>query len=48
MRMAAARNLEVLVWTVNDPVIARKMTDLGVKAITTDRPRWLKEEMDKL
>jgi glycerophosphoryl diester phosphodiesterase len=48
MRMAAARNLEVLVWTVNDPVIAKKMTDMGVKAITTDRPRWLKEEMGKL
>jgi glycerophosphoryl diester phosphodiesterase len=48
MQMAAAHNLEVLVWTVNDPAIAKKMTDLGVKGITTDRPRWLKEEMEKL
>ena len=48
MKMAHARNLEVLVWTVNDPVVAKKMDELGVKAITTDRPRWLKEEMEKL
>jgi len=48
MQMAADRNLEVLVWTVNDPVVAKRMTELGVKGITTDRPRWLKEEMAKL
>jgi glycerophosphoryl diester phosphodiesterase len=48
MQMAAARNLEVLVWTVNDPAVAKRMTELGVKGITTDRPRWLKEEMAKL
>lgn len=48
MEMAKAHNLEVLTWTVNDPVIAKQMADLGVKAITTDRPKWLKEEMEKL
>ncbi len=48
MQLARELNLEVLTWTVNDPVIAKKMTDLGVKAITTDRPKWLKEEMTKL
>ena len=45
---AAAHNLEVLTWTVNDPEIGKKMVELGVKAITTDRPNWLKEEMEKL
>ncbi len=48
MQMAKAHNLEVLTWTVNDPAVAREMADLGVKAITTDRPKWLKEEMDKI
>jgi glycerophosphoryl diester phosphodiesterase len=48
MEMANKYNLEVLVWTVNDPEIAKQMNNLGVKAITTDRPRWLKEEMEKL
>jgi glycerophosphoryl diester phosphodiesterase len=48
MDLAKKLNIEVLTWTVNDPEIAKKMTDLGVKAITTDRPKWLKEEMTKL
>lgn len=48
VQMAKKLNLEVLTWTVNDPGIAQKMTDLSVKAITTDRPKWLKEEMEKL
>jgi glycerophosphoryl diester phosphodiesterase len=48
MDLAKKLNIEVLTWTVNDPEIAKKMTDLGVKAITTDRPKWLKEEMAKL
>lgn len=48
MQWAKEQNLEVLTWTVNDPEVAKRMTDLGVKAITTDRPKWLKEEMAKL
>jgi glycerophosphoryl diester phosphodiesterase len=45
MQMANELNLEVLTWTVNDPEIAKRMTELGVTGITTDRPKWLKEEM---
>ena len=37
--------LDVWCWTVNDPQTARKMKDLGVTAITTDRPKWLKEQI---
>ncbi len=48
MRLAKENNLEVLTWTVNDPAVAKKMIELGVKAITTDRPQWLKEEINKL
>lgn len=48
MQMAQKNNLEVLTWTVNDPEIAKRMTKLGVIGITTDRPKWLKEEMGKL
>ena len=32
-------------WTVNDPGTAWSMKQLGVTAITTDRPRWLKEQL---
>jgi glycerophosphoryl diester phosphodiesterase len=32
-------------WTVNDPRLARRMIDLGVQSITTDRPGWLREKL---
>lgn len=48
VQMAKELNLEVLTWTVNDPETAKKMTKLGVTGITTDRPKWLKQEMEKL
>ena len=41
-------NLEVLTWTVDDPAEAKRLTELGVVGITTNRPKWLKEEMAKL
>ena len=37
--------LEFHVWTVNDPVVARRMITLGVDSITTDRPGWLLEQL---
>lgn len=37
--------LDVWCWTVNDPETARKMKTLGVTAVTTDRPQWLKEQL---
>jgi len=37
IRRAHARGLEVVAWTVNDPVIARLMAWYGVDRITTDR-----------
>ena len=37
--------LDLWCWTVNDPDTGKKMKNLGVSAITTDRPRWLKEQM---
>ena len=37
--------LEVWCWTVNLPEDARKMRDDGVTTVTTDRPKWLKENM---
>lgn len=46
--MAKENNLEVLSWTVDDPKEAKRLTDIGVTGITTNRPKWLKEEMAKL
>lgn len=41
-------NLEVLTWTVDDPAEAKRLTEIGVTGLTTNRPKWLKEEMGKL
>lgn len=37
--------LKLLVWTVNDPQVARQMIAAGVEGITTDRPAWLREQL---
>ena len=43
-----ARGLDVWCWTVNDPETALKMKELGVTAITTDRPSWLKKSLETM
>jgi glycerophosphoryl diester phosphodiesterase len=47
MERCRAAGLEVWCWTVNDPETAEKMKKLGVSAVTTDRPAWLKKNMAK-
>jgi glycerophosphoryl diester phosphodiesterase len=37
--------LKVVVWTVNDPKIARRLIEAGVDGITTDRPGWMREQL---
>lgn len=39
--------LELHVWTVNDPVIAKRLMKLGVDSITTDRPGWLRTQLER-
>ena len=48
MALAKDLKLEVLTWTVDDPKEARRLINLGVTEITTNRPKWLKEELSKL
>jgi len=43
MALAKEHNLEVLAWTVDDPAETKRLNDLGVTRITTNRPKWLKE-----
>lgn len=40
-----AAGLKLLVWTVNDPAVARRLAEAGVDGITTDRPGWLREQL---
>lgn len=45
--VAAVRQakLGLYVWTVDDPKVARKLMELGVNGITTNRPGWLREQL---
>ena len=45
-RLRDAGFKEFHVWTVNDPQVARFYRDLGVASITTDRPGWLREQLE--
>ena len=48
MEIAKENKMEVLTWTVDNPTEAKRLTELGVTKITTNRPDWLKEELGKL
>jgi len=40
-----AAGLKLYVWTVNDLKEAKRLKELGVDGITTDRPGWLREHL---
>ena len=40
-----AEGLEFHAWTINEVDVARRLIDLGVDSITTDRPGWLRGEL---
>ena len=46
MQMATENNLEVLTWTVDDPAEAERLAKLGVTGITTNRPGWMREQLE--
>jgi len=40
-----SKDLTLAVWTVNDPADAKRLTEAGVDAITTDRPQFIREAL---
>jgi glycerophosphoryl diester phosphodiesterase len=38
-------NMEIHVWTVDDPDEAQRLKSIGVQSITTNRPGWLREQL---
>jgi glycerophosphoryl diester phosphodiesterase len=45
MKKARTAGLKVFVWTIDDGAAAQNMIDLGVDAIATNRPAWLREQL---
>lgn len=45
VRTVKAAGLECHVWTVDDAGAARQLQDAGVDSITTNRPRWLRDQL---
>ena len=41
-------NMEIYAWTVDDPEEAAKLSGFGIDGITTNRPLWLRKELDKI
>lgn len=39
--------MKLYVWTVNSPGDARRLIDLGIDGVTTDRPGWLRKQLVK-
>ena len=46
VRRAKSAGLKVYVWTVDDPEAARELVAAGVDGITTNRPKWLREQLE--
>lgn len=40
-----AEGLAMLVWTVDDPAIARRLIEAGVEGVTTNKGRWLPDQL---
>jgi glycerophosphoryl diester phosphodiesterase len=47
VRKVHAAGLKLCTWTVNDAAVARAQARAGVDGITTDRPGWLRAELNK-
>ncbi len=45
VRQIRSSQLQLCVWTVDDPLLARRLIDLGVQGITTNRPGWLRKQL---
>jgi glycerophosphoryl diester phosphodiesterase len=44
-RAVQASGLKLYIWTVDDPQEARRLVELGVDGITTNRPAWLRAQL---
>ena len=40
-----AAGMKLVVWTVDDPLVAKRLRDAGVDGITTNKPKFLREQL---
>ncbi len=40
-------NMEIYIWTIDDPGEAAMLMKSGIDGITTNRPGWIRKELDK-
>ncbi|OGV67947.1 MAG: hypothetical protein A2283_12255 [Lentisphaerae bacterium RIFOXYA12_FULL_48_11] len=45
VKLATDAELQLYVWTVDDPLVARKLVAAGIRGITTNRPEWLRQQL---
>jgi glycerophosphoryl diester phosphodiesterase len=45
VKQVRGAGLKLYTWTVDDPVVARRLAEAGVDGITTNRPKWLREQL---
>lgn len=45
VKLVADAGLQLYVWTVDDPAVARRLSDAGVRGITTNHPEWLQKQL---
>ena len=43
-----AAGLKLYVWTVDDPILGAELGSLGVDGITTNRPAWMRRQLEGL
>jgi glycerophosphoryl diester phosphodiesterase len=48
IQMAKVRGLKCYCWTVDDPVRVSYLIESGIDGITTNRPGWMREELEKI
>jgi glycerophosphoryl diester phosphodiesterase len=45
---AKRRKLDLCAWTIDDPQLAKRLVELGIPGVTTNRPGWLRQELQRL
>jgi len=45
VRAVHEAGLEFSAWTIDEPVLARRLVEFGVDSITTNRAKWMREQL---